>query len=195
MRGELERLIDAVATLTQDRTAVTGPASSEALASLLKRYPDLPAEVLDFYRVTDGGLLSDPWWEFASIAGVLANADMLDAMIGADFADWVGWWSKDWIPVGVDVSGNALCVDTGGAVGELRGQVLIFMHDEERRRIIAPSFGDYIRCLRIATEADVVRYDPEDGFCLEGNQERWEAFLSGQNPGYPIERRATTAAS
>lgn len=151
------------------------------------KYPAVTPDVLEFYRVTDGAELSDPWWEFESIASVLANARMLDGMIDGDFGDSVDWWSAKWIPVGVDVSGNALCVDTGGSFQGNAGQVLIFMHDEARRRIVAPSFESYVTSLSAATVTGVLGYDDHDGFYLDGNHARWEEFLSARHAGYPFE--------
>ena len=190
---DLTRLIELVQTLTGASDRAEAKASSEAIERLLHRYPHLPSDVLDFYGIANGCRLSDPWWEFVEIDGVLATAAMLDAMIGADFADWVGWWSTDWAPIGADVSGNALCVNATSVSGDTRGQVLIFMHDDATRRIVAPSLGAYLEQLRIATETGVIRYEPDDGFGSEENQERWDAFLSKQLPGYPIEARARLA--
>lgn len=184
MREDLERVIDVVKALTGSADCTPGPVSREGLERLQEKYVNVPDDVIDFYRVTNGAQLSDPWWEFEPVHRVLANAATLDAMIATDFAGSQEWWSLAWIPVGSDVSGNALCVDTA-ASGGVRGQVMIFMHDEAARRIVAPSLGAYIKCLAIATETGLIRYTPEDGFWLEGNQMRWDAFLSSQLQGYP----------
>jgi hypothetical protein len=188
MRAVLTRLSEVVTRLA-GRASLVEPASPEAIASLITKYPAATPDVLEFYRITDGALLSDPWWEFESIARVLANARMLDGMIGADFGDDADWWSARWIPVGADVSGNALCVDTAGAFGGTTGQVLIFMHDEARRRVVAPSLQSYVTSLCVATEMGVLCHDDDSGFLVDGNQERWDAFLSERQSEYPFDGR------
>jgi hypothetical protein len=193
MRDELRRLIELVCALTGTSDRAATPASPESLARLRGRYPHVPSDLLDFYSIADGARLSDPWWEFDTVDDTLARAAVLDAMIGADFANWLDWWSKAWVPLGADASGNALCVDTAGLFGGAPGQVLIFMHDESARRIVAPSLGAYIERLLVATETGVICWEPDEGFWSEGNQERWDAFLSNQLPGHPIEGRARIA--
>jgi cell wall assembly regulator SMI1 len=63
------------------------------------------------------------------------------------------WWNPLWIPVTYDGSGNHYCLDLDPAEGGQWGQIIRMWHDDPRRELIAPSFGEWMEQYVTATEA------------------------------------------
>ncbi len=160
------------------------PASAELLAKLSDSYAGrVPDDVLTVYAWHDGGQIPDPWWELSGIEEVLRVKNLHESI--PDLRALENWWSNAWIPVGADGDGNHMCVDLDGCFDGVPGQVLVFMHDEIERSIVAPSLGAYIEALLEACQAGVLMYDRDEGFATDDNQDSWQIFLSTHLHGYP----------
>ena len=166
------------------------PASAEVLAKLNEAYGGrVPEDVLTVYAWHEGGQIPDPWWELSEIDEIVRVKELHESM--PDLQALENWWSDSWIPIGADFDGNHLCVDVDGCFGGIAGQVLVYMHDEEERVIVAPSLGAYFEVLLLACRTGILDYDEDEGFMAEGNQKAWEEFLSAHLDGYPKKGVAT----
>lgn len=54
------------------------------------------------------------------------------------------WWNPRWIPFAASGSGHYLCLDTDPAPEGTPGQVLLFLHDQPQRLILAASFREWL---------------------------------------------------
>ena len=160
------------------------PASAGVLAKLSDAYEGrVPDDVLAVYAWHDGGEIPDPWWELSEIDEVLRVKNLHESMPDLHAAE--NWWSDAWIPVGADGDGNHMCVDLDGCFDGVPGQVLVFMHDEAERNIVAPSLAAYITALLEACRAGILVCDEDEGFATDDNQKSWRDFLSTYVHGYP----------
>ena len=160
------------------------PASAAVLAKLSNSYAGrVPDDVLAMYAWHDGGEIPDPWWELSDIDEVLRIKILHESI--PELRVLKNWWSDAWIPVGADGDGNHMCVDLDGCFAGVPGQVLVFMHDEIERNIVAPSLGAYIEALLEACQAGILKYDKDEGFATDDNQDSWQRFLSTRLSGYP----------
>ncbi len=73
------------------------------------------------------------------------------------------WWNPSWIPFTYDGAGNHHCVDLDPAPGGSMGQVIVMMHDDPYRPVIAPNFADWLEAFAEDLEAGVYVYDEDDG--------------------------------
>ena len=165
------------------------PASAEVISKLNEAYEGcVPEDVLTVYAWHNGGQIPDPWWEMNSIDDVIRIKQVHKSI--PELYEQPNWWSDDWIPVGADFDGNHLCVDLQGCFGGVSGQVLVFMHDERERNIMAPSLGAYMEALLQACRAGVLAYDEDEGFASDNNEDSWQEFLSAHTDGYPKKETA-----
>lgn len=180
--AELQQWLEKVAPDELDE--LNEPASPEMANKLNEAYGGhVPEDVLALYAWHDGGQIPDPWWELSDIDAVIRTRELHESM--PDLHEQANWWSDSWIPVAADDDGNHLCVDIDGSFDGTAGQVLIFMHDDGERQIVAPSLGVYLEVLLRACQEGVLEYDEEDGFMSDDNLDAWEDFRSTQIDGYP----------
>ena len=165
------------------------PASSETVFKLNEAYGGrVPEDVLTVYAWHEGGQIPDPWWELSDIDEVIRVKELHESM--ADLHEHTNWWSDSWIPIGADYDGNHLCVDLDGCFDGVPGQVLVFMHDDRERKIVAPSLGAYLEVLLRACRDEVLEYHKDEGFKTDDNQDAWDDFLPTQIDGYPRKEMA-----
>jgi len=160
------------------------PASDDSLSALNEAYVGrVPEALLQVYAWHDGGQIPDPWWELSEINEVIRVKELHASM--PDLYEEVNWWSDSWIPIGADDDGNHLCVDLDGCFEGVPGQVLVYLHDDSERVILAPSLGAYLEALLAACRDGILKYDEEEGFLTDDNQDAWDNFLASRSDGYP----------
>jgi cell wall assembly regulator SMI1 len=165
------------------------PSSSDGMAALNEVHAGrVPQDVLTVYAWHNGGQIPDPWWELNSVDEIVRIKQSHRSI--PELYEQPNWWSDEWIPVGSDFDGNFLCVDLEGCFGGKPGQVLVFMHDEPERKVVAPSLGSYLEVLLQACRAGVLAYDEDEGFATDDNREAWQKFLSDHLVGYPMINKA-----
>ena len=185
--AEMQQWLEKVAPDELDE--LNEPATEEAIIKLNEAYAgDVHEDVLTLYGWHDGGQIPDPWWELSDIDEVIRIKGLHESM--PDLHEQTNWWNNDWIPIGADEDGNHLCVDMGGCFDGAPGQVLIFMHDDSERQVVAPSLGTYLEVLLRACQEGVLEYDEEEGFATDENLDAWDEFLSSQIDGYPRQKMA-----
>lgn len=55
------------------------------------------------------------------------------------------WWSDKWIPLTYDGGGNHDCLDLYPADGGTVGQIITMWHDDDERKLVAPSFRAWLK--------------------------------------------------
>ncbi len=73
------------------------------------------------------------------------------------------WWNTKWVPITYDGTGNHHCVDLDPAEGGELGQMIVMMHDDPYRPVIAPNFADWLEAFAEDLETGIYVYDEEDG--------------------------------
>lgn len=77
------------------------------------------------------------------------------------------WWRPDWVPFAGDFTGNHLCVDLDPAPGGAVGQVIHFLHDDDRRTWLAPSLAAFLAELAAGARAGRIVWDEAWGGAVE----------------------------
>lgn len=81
------------------------------------------------------------------------------------------WWSTAWIPIVSSQSGHFFCIDTDPPEGGTPGQIILFLHDDGLRVLVAHSFEEWLAAIADDLERGIYTFDP--------NEERFssEAFM------------------
>jgi cell wall assembly regulator SMI1 len=130
----------------------------------------LPGDVRTFYRMHDGldGSSLLHYGEFLSLEFLLGEHSTTPrpGEPGADVAphDLSGpikptWWSLMRAKI-VDNSGDGVMVDLDPAPGGTVGQIILFDHEMGPRRVLAPSFAEWLARLARALEAGKLAWHP-----------------------------------
>jgi len=130
----------------------------------------LPDDVRAFYRMHNGldGSSLLHYGEFLSLEFLLGEHSTTPRPgdLGADNAphDLSGpikptWWSLMRVKI-IDNSGDGVMVDLDLAPGGTVGQVILFDHERGPRRVLAPSFAEWLARLARALEAGKLAWDP-----------------------------------
>ena len=118
----------------------------------------------DSYRLMDG-------WEFLSLERMQDEWQVWKELLDSDTFMGIGgdpqpgvrgdWWNALWIPLTYDGSGNHDCLDLDPGNGGNLGQIITMWHDEGERKIVAPSFRDWLEQYAIALESGKYLLDQE----------------------------------
>lgn len=145
---------------------------------------NLPEDLRQILLIADGetpksaGAIGN--WRMMNIAEIQAAWGLLNhlAVKGA-FADLVpepspymrqAWWHPAWIPIVTSDAGDFFCIDTDPPEPERSGQVLLFLHDQPTRPLVAAGLTAWLdRIVRDLIEG-IYSFDPDTGF-------HGEAFL------------------
>lgn len=72
------------------------------------------------------------------------------------------WWSASWIPIASDSAGSLLCADTAPPPAGVPGQIVLFLHNEPWREVVAESFAALLA--RFADDLEAGHYRAERGY-------------------------------
>jgi cell wall assembly regulator SMI1 len=72
------------------------------------------------------------------------------------------YWRPGWFPFAIDGGGNAYAVDLSPAPGGQYGQVILIGPDEDERRVLAPSLGEFLLKASRLQNPRIERAPPED---------------------------------
>jgi cell wall assembly regulator SMI1 len=141
------------------------PGASDAQISELESLLSIqfPEDVKASYRIHNGQLaythglingreflslerIKDEWqaWKDLLDDGTFQTDDGQDRGSEAAPGIFNVWWSSGWIPLTYDGSGNHDCLDLNPAEGGTYGQIITMWHDDPERKIVAPSFRDWL---------------------------------------------------
>jgi len=138
---------------------------------------DLPAEVVELFTTCDGteecdGLLGN--WDLLQLDHVERNWQLHKELFvdGALNAWGKGvparavkgdWWNVRWLPFASSGSGHFYCIDLDPLSAGTVGQVILFLHDEAERYLVAPSLGAWLSRLADDLDTGVQRLLEADG--------------------------------
>jgi ankyrin repeat protein len=77
--------------------------------------------------------------EWTALTGLLKAGEFSRRKAKPDAGVRADWWNEKWIPFAGDGGGDFLCLDQAPDKGGIAGQVVLFRHDDPRRRRVAPS--------------------------------------------------------
>ncbi len=94
------------------------------------------------------------------------------------------WWNSRWVPF-FEFNNNYLCLDMAGCWTGQIGQVLEFWHEDCDRRILAPSFRQWLEALMVGLEQGRLVYQVEAQRVVSTNENNTYTWLTAHLPNYP----------
>lgn len=172
------------------KSLARGASQKNIAAAEKKLGRSFPSELKESLARHDGddssGLIGN--WDLLGLSGLLAEATLMNKLLAeGTFGDAQGdahprikraWWNAAWIPIASSGSGHLFCVDLDPAPQGKVGQVIVFLHDDGKRFLVADSLAEWLNAVARDLEADKYEYlsDNEswsdDAFMLSA-QERW----------------------
>jgi cell wall assembly regulator SMI1 len=73
------------------------------------------------------------------------------------------WWNPGWVPIADDGGGDYFCLDLAPGKGGTRGQVIVFCHDMDERRLMAKSFAAWLEKLAKGFTSGKYVLDEDEG--------------------------------
>jgi cell wall assembly regulator SMI1 len=154
---------------------------------------NLPAGLRALYRWHDGQDPDSPLAfqhdkMFMPLEAVRAARAALGELLSAGEFPEANWWSRAWLPILDNGSGDHLCVDLDGGFAGVPGQVVAFYHDRECRDIEFPSLEAWLEEFVVGVESKLweesgTTFQPADGRPVR-------ALRARLTPGYPREQVA-----
>ncbi len=156
--------VPALLTADAPQPLFAPPASGSALAALERHLGlRLHDQVAGLLRMCDGvrpgdyplpmRATSPTKWRTISSVEVTAQWDLLGSIADSTSLELkvrtVGpvrptWWNKSWIPIADCGMGDAVCVDMDPAQGGTVGQLILYEHDFEERKVLYPSLLNWL---------------------------------------------------
>lgn len=121
--------------------------------------------VMPFFGAYDFVPLDRALDEYRTWMGVYEDrGDDFNAMITVRGGDPVHreYWRPGWFPFAIDGGGNAYAVDLSPPPGGAYGQVILIGPDEDERRVLAPSLGEFLLKASRLRDPRIDRAPPED---------------------------------
>ncbi len=172
--------------------AFNPPATREEINWLAENIePRLPDDLVTFLQIANG----ERW----NSAGVIGNWRLLeikfiqdewgfmakmaqDGSFGqntgdADPSPYIKnyWWNPQWIPIVTSGSGHFFCLDTDPPEPDRFGQVILFLHDDESRYLVASSLTAWFERIARDLESGLYKFDPDEGQ-LNGEAFMWSSL-------------------
>ena len=138
----------------------------------------LPADVKDSYRLHNGQQLSGPsfidGWDLLSLDEIQSNWLVWKQLL--ERGDFHGitsepsgpilsdWWNPRWIPFTQDGIGNHFCLDLSPAPGGSVGQIILLIHDDVERVVLAPSFESWLSGIADDLETGKYYYEEQGNY-------------------------------
>ncbi len=95
------------------------------------------------------------------------------------------WWNPQWLPIVSSGSGHFLCLDLDPGDQGRPGQVVLFLHDDARRFVLAGSFREWLQRIVEGLEAGLYTWSEDDEEFADGA----EAFLPSCAEGRDLYRK------
>jgi cell wall assembly regulator SMI1 len=171
------------------RSGLRPPAPREAVAAVEERLGVvLPRDFRDSLAVHDGaeevsGLVGG--WDLMRLDHVVQEAETMrrlssqgafgDASGEPHRAISTGWWHPNWVPVVSSGSGHFFCIDLAPTAAGTVGQIILVLHDDGRRFLVANSYSRWL--------AAVVSDLEEGAYRLEDDEWNHLAFMRSSREG------------
>jgi cell wall assembly regulator SMI1 len=166
--AKIEAWLDANAPTL--RKSLRPPAKAAALDKLQAKLGlALPADYVESVRVHDGqkddtdhGLFPGGKWvlgalpscrlltlaeigsEWRMMKELLDEGNFDDAKSQPERGIRNDWWNLGWIPIADNGGGDYICLDMAPAKSGTAGQVILFFHDMDERRLLAKSYRAWL---------------------------------------------------
>jgi cell wall assembly regulator SMI1 len=118
----------------------------------------LPADVATLYAWRNGQ--TDSGWSLVGRTWFMPLDQLVvqrrEGASAATDVDDPTWWSDDWFPVLDDGMGNLYCIE--GATG----RVLLYLHDDPDRQLVAPSLAGLFAALVEGMESGALACAPDE---------------------------------
>lgn len=165
-------------------------AAAEAVLEL-----EFPADLREYLLLANGevwnsdGFIGD--WQLLELKFIIPEAQLMHSLVeqGA-FGDNANpdtpaikglWWNPRWIPIVTSGSGHLFCADLDPGPAGTLGQIILFLHDDEDRYLIAPSLRAWFA--RLADDFESGLYEiveDEDGYQHFNSHALMWSSLEGQ---------------
>jgi len=155
-----------------------------------------PADLRTYLALANGegwnsdGLIGD--WQLLELAFIIKEAQRMRALVEhGTFDDNSNeptpaikglWWNPRWIPIVTSGSGHFVCVDLDPGPQGTLGQVILFLHDEEARYLVAHNLHAWL--VRLADDFERGLYEivtDEDGTQHFNSHALMWSSLEGRN--------------
>ncbi len=176
-RWHREHLPEALRSDDRPREFLNPGAEDDALDAIEQAVGvSLPADVRESYRLHNGSRNEYailPWgYHLLPLAAVAQAWQMWQGHVANGL--WEGessepegpirpvHWNTRWVPISHNGGGDHQCVDLDPTRGGKVGQVIAFNHEVGPVRVLAPSFGAWLRAYAAELEGGRYRYDPDE---------------------------------
>lgn len=155
-----------------------------------------PADLREYLALADGerwnsdGFIGD--WQLLELKFIVDVTQRMRALVDdGSFDDNTNdetpaikglWWNSQWIPIVTSGSGHYFCVDLDPGPEGTVGQVILFLHDDADRFLIAPGLRAWFA--RLAEDFERGLYEivtDEDGYQRFNSHALMWSSLEGQN--------------
>lgn len=141
---------------------ITPQELTEAQKKIGIRYPQEFLELVKIHNGSDNDASFFGAWNFEDVKSLAGTWEFLNDNLEDSWGDFTEedhqkvqagpgvkklWYNKRWIPVLNNSSGDSVCIDYDPAPGGKLGQVIIFWHDDNERKVVAPTFYDFFRTM------------------------------------------------
>ncbi|HEY4175240.1 MAG TPA: SMI1/KNR4 family protein [Kofleriaceae bacterium] len=122
-------------------------------------------------------------WMLSSTEYIASTHTMMNGLADHGHFSSKDWWRSSWIPVLSNGGGDHVCIDRRGAFSGEPNQLIQFWHDNAMRKIVAPSFDDFLTAYVDALESGLwSRIEDSDYQDLE----LFDELLESRFAGYPF---------
>lgn len=165
-------------------------ASKEQIESLEKSLGVTLPDELKLFLGWKNGQDSECLDSFIVNFGLMSTEDIdydkknLDELLEASEFERSNWWDRMWIPFIQNYSGDFWCIDLTGSFNGQPGQIISFWHDRDQRKILFPSFNQFLSTIVVFLEDIGFKSDDEK------NTDQFWRIVTKLNPEYPKKFKA-----
>jgi cell wall assembly regulator SMI1 len=160
----------------EDYVGSAAGASDEAIRSAESAMGcRLPDDVRAWFALRNEYFAGLPDWDLDDLERVVSTWKMLHGIYASGYfaefrSDPTGpirteWWHPGWVPITNNLGGDHLCIDLAPTEGGTLGQVIWWIHDDDHREVVAPSFNAWLRQMADGLEAGRYEFD-DDGLLV-----------------------------
>lgn len=151
----------------------------------------LPHAFKEFYKWKNGQMsyASESLMDLWHIQSLQNAATERETMNEGDYSQFLHWWNPMWVPFATNYAGDSLCLDLCGCFNGVSGQIVKFIHDDDSRIILFPSFDAWLEVTVLLFEESAYEYK-EDGRFECWNEDAKRRLMKKICKGYPKRRTA-----
>lgn len=205
MQSLWQRLTQWAATCPLDITFNPGASESAITAAETALGVAFPADLREYLALANGerwnsdGFIGD--WQLLELKVIVKEARAMRALVEeGSFGDNTNaatpaikdrWWNPQWLPIVTSGSGHFFCADLDPGPEGTVGQIILFLHDDEGRYLVAPSLRAWFA--RLADDFERGLYEivaDEDGYQRFNSHALLWSSLEGRTLYNPLPENA-----